>query len=171
MLVPVALVVVGVAMLWPRAPLPLERADLEADAAFALQMPGADDLGYFGGDRRFKLGGSFEDPPFAGHRYGTGAAKAEVYSYYEVELARLGWLRVGPHYFGSSTDLEGRLYCKKGRDFRVAIKDKVRASHLYVGRTYTTIFETSLFPNDPNSPCPRSPRPAPTPTPTLTARP
>jgi hypothetical protein len=156
-LAPIALVVVGVALFWPRAAPPLERADLEADAAFALHMPGADDLGYFGGDRRFKLGGSFEDPPFAGHTYGTGAARAEVYSYFEVELTRLGWLRESPFYIGSSTDLEGRLYCKKGLGFRLAIKDKDRAfeAAFYRGRTYTTVFQSSLHPNDPKAPCPR----------------
>jgi hypothetical protein len=160
-LVPIALVVVGVALFWPRAAPPLERADLEAEAAFALQMPGADDLRYFGGDRRFKLGGAFEQSPFAGHTYGTTATSADVYSYYESELARLGWLREGPNYFGSSTDLEGRLYCKKGLMFRVAIKDKDRAFQLafYRGRTYTTVFEASVHPNDPKSPCPR-PRPS-----------
>jgi len=159
-LVPIALAVVGVALFWPRAAPPLERADLEADAAFALQMPGANDLGHFGGDRRFKLGGDFEEQPFAGHTYGTTAASAEVYSYYEVELARLGWLRESPFYSGSSTDLDGRLYCKKGLGFRLAIKNKETAFQVafYRGRTYTTVFEASLHPNDPKSACPRTPR-------------
>jgi hypothetical protein len=171
-LVPIALVVVGVALFWPRAAPPLERADLEADPAFALQMPGADELAHVGGDRRFEFGGAFEQQPFAGHIYGATATSADVYSYYESELERLGWLKQSPPYPRSSAELENRLYCKTGLGFRLAIKNKDTAfqAAFYRGREYTTVFDARLHPNDPKSPCPLPPRP-PRLTPGLTTRP
>src|SRR5688572_16990354 len=169
-LVPIALVVVGVALFWPRATLPLERADLEAEAAFTLQMPGADELARIGGDRRFTWEG--EQQPFAGHIYGTTATSADVYSYYESELERLGWLKQSLPYSRSSAELENSLYCKKGRQFRLAIKNKDTAfqAAFYRGRVYTTVFDARLHPHDPKSPCPLPPRP-PRLTPGLTTRP
>jgi hypothetical protein len=159
-LAPIALVVVGVALFGPRAPLPLERADLEADAAFALRMSGADELARVGGDRFFSLAGG-EQEPFAGHIYGTTATSADVYSYYESELERLGWLKQSPPYPRSSAELENRLYCKKGLGFRLAIKnmDTAFQAAFYRGRQYTTVFDASLHPHDPKSPCPLPPRP------------
>jgi len=161
-LVPVALVFVGVAMFWPRASAPLERADLEAEAAFAVQMPGADELARVGGDRRFTLEG--EQNPFAGHIYGTTATSADVYAFYETELARLGWRKQLPPYPRSTAELENRIYCKIGAEFRLAIKNQDTAfqAGFYRGRTYTTVFDATVLSGDPRSPCPllpRSPRP------------
>jgi hypothetical protein len=169
-LVPVAVFVVGVALVWPRATPPLERADLESDAAFALHMPGADELARVGGDRIFTFEG--EQNPFAGHIYGTTATSADVYSYYESELERLGWLKQSPPYPRSSAELENRLYCKTGLGFRLAIKNKDTAfqAAFYRGRDYTTVFDARLHPHDPKSPCPLPPRP-PRVSPGLTTRP
>lgn len=79
--------VIGV-VFWSQSRAPLERPDLEADPAFALRMPGADELARVGGDRELTIDGP--QTPFAGHIFGTTATSAEVYAFYERELARLG---------------------------------------------------------------------------------
>jgi len=156
-LVPLVLVLVGFALFWPRATLPLERADLEADAAFALQMPGADELARVGGDRLSTLEG--EQFPFAGHIYGTTAPSADVYAFYEAELTRLGWRAQTPPYPRSSVELENRIYCKSDAEFRLAIKnmDTAFQGAFYRGRTYMTVFDARLLPNDRRAPCPLPP--------------
>jgi hypothetical protein len=166
-LVPVAFVVVAVAMLWPRAITPFERADLETDPAFALQMPGADELARVGSDRRFTLDG--EQVPFAGHIYGTTATSADVYAFYESELARLGWQKQALPYPRSSAELENRIYCKTGAQYRLAIKNKETAfrTEFYRGRVYTAVFDARLTAEDPGAPCPLPPL---TPRPTATVR-
>jgi hypothetical protein len=150
-------IVAAVVMLWPRASTPFERSDLEADAAFALHMPGADELSRVGGDRLFTLEG--EQVPFAGHIYGTTATGTDVYTFYESELARLGWRKQALPYPRSSAELENRLYCKAGTEFRLAIKNKETAfrSEFYRGRVYTAVFDARLIAVDPSSPCPLPP--------------
>jgi hypothetical protein len=156
-LAPIMFIVAAVVMLWPRAIMPFERADLEADATFDVQMPGADELARVGGDRRFTLDG--EQVPFAGHIYGTTATSADVYAFYESELARLGWHKQALPYPRSSAEIENRLYCKTGAEFRLAIKNKETAfrPEFYRGRVYTAVFDARLIAVDPRSPCPLPP--------------
>jgi len=142
------------AVAWARSNVPLERADLEADPSFSLRMQGADELALVGSDRLFTFEG--ERPPFAGHIYGTMATSADVYAFYERELARLGWQLEAPPFPRSSAELENRVYCKRKVEFRLAIKDKDSAfrAEFYRGRTYTTVFDASLLAIDPAIPCP-----------------
>jgi hypothetical protein len=97
--------------------------------------------------------------PFAGHIYGTTAAGPDVYAFYEAELERPGWRKQALPYPRSTVELENRLYCKSGAQFRLAIKDKDRAfrSEFYGGRTYTTVFDARLIAADPLAPCPLPP--------------
>src|SRR6266508_2426572 len=117
-LISLAAVAVG-AVAWARSNVPLERADLEADPSFSLRMQGADELALVGSDRLFTFEG--ERPPFAGHIYGTMATSADVYAFYERELARLGWQLEAPPFLRSSAELENRVYCKRKVEFRLAI--------------------------------------------------
>ncbi len=152
----VATVVVGAA-LWSQSRSSLERPDLEADPAYLLRMPGADELARVGGDRELTLDGP--QTPFAGHIFGTTATSAEVYAFYERELARLGWKRE-PYVLGrSSVELENREYCTPKALFRLAIKDKDRAFQpaFYRGQTYTTVFDARLEGIEPGPPCPIPP--------------
>jgi hypothetical protein len=148
----IAGIVGGIA--WSRASAQLERADLEADPAFALRLSQADELARVGADRTITLEG--EQPPFAGHIYGTSGTSAEVYAFYEVELARLGWRPQRPPYPRSTAELESRLYCKSRVEFRLAIKDKETAfrPEFYQGHVYTTVFDARLRAIDPNASCP-----------------
>ena len=145
---------------------PLELADLQADPAFAVRMPGADELAEVGGERRSTLDGA--QSPFAGHIFGTLASSAEVYAFYERELARLGWQPETPPFSRSSAELENRLYCTRRATFRLAIKDKDRAFEpaFYQGRVYATVFDARLIGESRSSTCPSPPlSPPPTPIP------
>lgn len=149
--------VAGGAVAWSRTNAPLERSDLEADAAFSMRMPGADELARVGSGRLFTLEG--EKPPFAGHIYGTSATSADVYQFYERELARLGWQPQTPPYPSSTVELENRLSCKRKLEFRLAIEDKDRAfrAAFYHGKAYTTVFDARLRAIDPTIGCPMQP--------------
>lgn len=158
--------VAGVAAVesWRSSTAKLSYADLKADPAFALRMPGADELGEVGGPARTGIDGS--TPTFAGHIFGTLATRAEVYAYYERELARLAWRPQTPPFAMSSAEIENREYCKPKESFRLAIKDKDRAFQpaFYRGHDYVTVFDATLIADDPQSPCPLPPlSPPPTP--------
>lgn len=143
---------------------PLELADLQADPAYALRMPGADGLAEVGAERRLTPDGA--QSPFAGHIFGTLATSAEVYAFYERVLARLGWRPETPPFSRSTAELENRLYCAGRATFRLAIEDKDRAFQqaFYHGRTYLTVFDARLIGESRSSSCPSAPR---SPPPTL----
>lgn len=128
-------------------------------------MDGADELAEVGGEARIGIDGS--TPTFAGHTFGTTATSAEVYAYYERELARLGWRAELPPFSRSSVELENRLYCTGKASFRLAIKDRDRAFQpaFYRGRTYVTVFDATLIAVNPGQPCPRPPLATTTPIP------
>ena len=147
-------VVVGFA-LWSGANAWLDLAVLQADPAFALRMPGSDELAEVGTEQEFGIEG--RTSAFAGHISGTVATSADVYAFYERELARLGWRPDTPPFSSSSVELENRLYCKTKASFRLAIKDKNRAFQpaFYRGNSYTTVFDARLIAVDPKTACPR----------------
>ncbi len=147
---------------WSSAHTLLSYTDLKSDPAYALRMPAADELARVGGDARTGIDGS--TPAFAGHIFGTMATSADVYAYYESELARLGWHTQPPPFSMSTDELENRLYCKPKASFRLAIKNKDTAFQpaFYRGRAYVTVFDATLITADPESPCPRqAPSPSP----------
>lgn len=153
--------VVGI-QLWSLTNAPLRLADLQADPAFALRMPDADELAELGAERAAGAEGS--TPMFAGHIFGTRSTSAEVYAFYERELGRLGWRLDTPPFASSTAELENRLFCNSKRSFRLAIKNKDTAFQpaFYRGRSYTTVFDATLIATDPKTSCPRpglGPRP------------
>jgi hypothetical protein len=139
------------------SPVELERSDLEADRAFGLQMPGADELARVSGDRKMTIDGP--QNAFAGHIYGTGASAAEVYAFYEAALERLGWRKQPPPFGTTTVELENREYCNPKVGFRLAIEDQARAFQpaFYQGHTYATVFDARLEANPPSAPCPLIP--------------
>lgn len=151
--------------LWVRSMSPLRYSDLRNDPAFALRMDGADELAEVGGEARTGVDGS--TPTFAGHIFGTTAASAQVYAYYERELTRLGWHAQPPPFAMSTAEIENRLYCTDKASFRLAIEDRDRAFQpaFYRGRTYATVFDATLIAVGPGQPCPRRPLPTATPIP------
>lgn len=140
---------------WSRANAPLLLADLQADPAFALRMPGAGELAEVGAEHAVGIEG--RTPTFAGHIFGTLTTSADVYAFYERELGRLGWRLDTPPFASSTAELENRLYCNSKRSFRLAIKNKATAFEpaFYRGRSYTTVFDARLIATDPKTSCPR----------------
>lgn len=117
-------------------------------------MPGADELAHVGDERHNSIEGP--QPPFEGFIFGTLSSRDTVYTFYEGELARLGWKRE-PRVLGMSTvELEVREYCMPRVVFRLAIKDKARAFQpdFYRGRDYVTVFDARLIGVDPTGKCP-----------------
>jgi hypothetical protein len=107
-------------------------------------------------------------PAFAGHIFGTRRASADVYAFYDRELASLGWHIDRPPYAMSTVELANKLYCKSRASLRLAIEDKARAYQpsLYQGKAYATVFDARLIAVDPSQACPKPPLPAaPTPIP------
>ena len=147
-------------VIWLMPPKTPDHADLVADPAFALRPPDSDQLLEVGDDAFHGIDGSYD--AFAGHVFGTTMSSADVYAWYERELARLGWRTEPPPYARSTTEIENRLYCRSGATFRLAIEDKTRAFQpaLYKGKDYTTVFDATLMAADPRSACPRAPLPS-----------
>ncbi|HYR94983.1 MAG TPA: hypothetical protein VEP48_12345 [Methylomirabilota bacterium] len=160
----VALIVALAAILWTRENTPLDHAALRSDPAFAIRMPGADELAEVGSDAQAGIDGSFA--AFAGRVFGTMSPSSEVYRFYERELGRLGWYIDPPPYSMSTVEIENRSYCEKKVWFRLAINDKSKAFQpsFYNGRDYVTVFNATLIAVDAGAPCPR-PLPNPEPTP------
>lgn len=158
---PLAVVGIAVAfaawMIWSTPPKTPDHADLVADPAFALRPPDSDQLLEVGDNAFQGIDGGYA--AFAGHVFGTTMSSAEVYAWYERELARLGWRIQPPPYSRGSAEIENRLYCRPGASFRLAIDDKTRAFQpaLYKGKDYTTVFDATLIAADPRSACPRPP--------------
>ena len=152
-----ALVVIAVASYWIRSNTERSYADLKSDTAFALRMPGADELGEVGANASLGLEGGHA--AFAGHIFGTTAASAEVYAFYDRELARLDWRVDTPPYSRSTVELANKLYCKPRTSFRLAIEDRDRAFQpsFYKGKSYVTVFDATLLAVSPGQPCPRPP--------------
>jgi hypothetical protein len=149
--------IVAIVVVSRPAPRTLTYADLKADPAFALRMADSDVLLETGSEAERGIDGSTE--AFAGHVFGTSATSAEVYTFYERELARLGWRPERGPYSRSGVELENRDYCKSGATFRLAIKDKNRAFQpsLYKGKDYVTVFDAALLGTDPRQQCPLPP--------------
>jgi hypothetical protein len=153
----VAVIAVVAVVLWRPGVKPFTHADLLADPAFALRLPASDQLLEVGSDASSGIDGSVA--AFAGHIFGAAATSADVYVFYERELARLGWLVEPPPYARATTETDIRLYCKVGVIFRLAIDDKAKAfaPSVYKGKDYVTVFDATLVANDPSFPCPRPP--------------
>src|SRR5258708_9571014 len=64
-------------------------AALQRESAASLRMPDVVELGHFSGDKRSTLEGS--QPAFDGRVFGIQVAEADVRSFYDRELTRLGW--------------------------------------------------------------------------------
>jgi len=146
-------VVVGFA-LWSGANAWLDLAVLQADPAFALRMPGSDELAEVGTEQEFGIEG--RTSAFAGHISGTVATSADVYAFFDRELGRLGWRLDTPPFSRSTAEIENRLYCKRKASFRLAIKDSSAfQAAFYRGKSYTTVFDARLIAVDPKTACPR----------------
>ncbi len=124
-------------------------------------MPDADTLAEIGSEAEVGIEGSH--PALAGHIFGTQATSAEVYVFYDRELARLGWRVDPPPYAMSTVELDLKIYCRSKALLRLAIEDRARAFQpsLYKGKSYVTVYDSSLIAMDPGEPCPRPPLPPP----------
>lgn len=152
-----ALVILGAAAYWVQANTERGYDDLRADPAYALRMPGADELSQVGAGASSGIEGG--SPAFAGQIFGTMATSDEVYAFYDRELGRLGWRIDTPPYASSTVELANKLYCKSKTSFRLAIKDKDRAFQpsFYKGRVYVTVFDARLRAVSPSQQCPKPP--------------
>ena len=130
-------------------------SDLAGDPAYALRMPGSEDLGSGGGDTNNFLGRN--DFAFATRTFGVEVAPQEVFAYYDRELARLGWQSY-PSRVSSSLHLQDRWYCRSGAVIDLATIDQTRSSL----PAHKTIFDVALLATPPGEACP--PRSSPLPT-------
>jgi hypothetical protein len=121
--------------------------DLRGDAAYALQLPGSEELSHGGGDTNHLLGRN--DFAFAVRTFGADVSTSDVFAYYDRELSRLGW-RQYPSRVSSSTHLEDRWYCRSGAVIDLATIDQSRTS--YPKRS--TIFQVALLASTNGAPCP-----------------
>lgn len=131
----------------------VRQADLVADPAHQLRMPGAVELAHVGNDRRATVEG--EQDPFDGWIYGTQASADEVLAFYAAELTRLGWKPDRYRVVAATTEVKAWGWCKPGVRFRLAIdREGTNSPALYKGQSYATTFDATMIGRDPKVTCP-----------------
>lgn len=150
----IALVVLVLAACTPGTP---SRSALQQDPASKLRMSGAVELLHFGGDNQMTPDGPLD--AWDGYIFGVPADAADVFAFYERELARLGWSVDPLRLSRLSTETEAKAWCRSLLTFHIGIKDQARAFQpdFYGGQTFRTVFEAGITARPPGTTCPAGP--------------
>lgn len=138
----------------------VDRATLLRDPAASLRLPGVTELAHVGDERRTTVDGP--QPAFDGYLLGTQASDGEVFSYYDAELRRLGWLSDRLVAIPSTVEFRAWGWCKAGMNFRLGIEDPKKAftPEFLGGRSFTTVFDARISSRGALA-CPYQPTPFP----------
>lgn len=149
-----ALIALVVAACTPGTP---SRSALQRDPASQLRMAGAVELLHFGGDNQMTLDGPID--AWDGYIFGLAVDPADVFAFYERELAKLGWSVDPLRLTRLSTETQAKVWCKSSLAFRVGIEDQARAFRpdFYRGQTFRTVYEARITARPPGTTCPARP--------------